>query len=139
LEGDTKVFDPTTLSDQELIVMQRALNEARFPVMFSDAVISGAPMLIEWHCRVIAEMESRPALKHRERKDLVITHQYLDWHRTSSEHISLISRCAHEPSRRAYFLKNGVESIRAHVAPFRIPDEIAEEILAFCRAYEHGA
>ena len=77
------MFDPTTLSDQELIVMQRAFNEARFPVMFSDAVISDAPMLIEWHCMVIAEIQSRPALKNRERKDLDITHHYLDWHRKS--------------------------------------------------------
>jgi hypothetical protein len=134
-------LDFSQMTDDEVVILSRALMEARFPRVPNDQEVAGSPVVREWHCALLEEQDRRLSDENRARRvamDARLGFSWVRW-RGREQHGFFMVRLERDSNLRRHLLAGGADALKAYLLPFVIDDELADEVLAFCARFESPA
>jgi hypothetical protein len=137
-------MDVTSLDYGELVVLVRALHEARFPSMYNDTLVWSAPFIVQLHTDAVMEQlrrdDAQDLARGRNSKAAAGRQRWLNW-RGRPENTVVMSHIHNSPVVARYIISHP-EIMRDWLRPFIVDDdslaEFVEEAKKCVAAYESG-
>lgn len=119
------MVDLSSATDAELVVWARMAHEARFCPEADDPVVWQSPMVIDFHCAVLAERARRRGWA------AGADDGYDAWLRWSgrAEAAAVRAKLQQDQGLLAYLREQPGERVRALLRPFRLEDRDVAELL----------